>query len=231
VLVAVLAAGFLAGLTAGHGTDDLPSQLAAAGLVALIAAMLLSPLPDRLVWTSLVVLSPICFAIAVRPLDHPETFVGMLVVGITWVATYLPRRLLAIHVLAATAAAAWVLSGHYGDEALVAVALWALIFATVGAVVAALSTALRGARAEVEGIGEAIGAHFYRGVLEPDGSYTEIYVGPGFERLIGRPPLEGEDTGETWMNAAHEADRDGYRSGSPCSAQDRPTSSSTGSSA
>lgn len=213
VLVAVLAAaGILAGLTAGHGTRDLPSQLAAAGLVALIVAMLLSPLPDRVVWPCLVILSPVCFAIGVRPLEHPETFIGMLLVGVTWVAMYLPRRLLAMHVLAATTATAWVLtSGQTGDRTLVAVALWALIFTSVGVVVATLSTALRGARAEVEGIGEAIGAHFYRGVLEPDGSYTETYTGPGIERLIGRTPSEGEDAGTTWMNAVHQADRAGYR--------------------
>lgn len=212
LLVAVLAtAGFLAGLTAGHGADDLPAQLAAAGIVAVIVAMLLAPLPDRLVWVSLVVLSPVCFAVGVRPLDHPETFVGMLLVGVTWVATYLPRKLLALNVLAATGAAAWVLSGHYGDKALVAVALWGLVFTSVGTVVAALSAALRGARADAEVIGDAIGAHFYRGVLEPDGTYTEIYVGPGFERMIGRPPLEGEDTGEAWMRAVHDADREGYR--------------------
>lgn len=213
VLVTVMAlAGFLAGMTAGHGTEDLPSQLAAAGIVVLIVALLLSPLPDAAVWMSLVVLSPACFAIGVRPLDHPEIFIGMLLVGVTWVATYLSRELLVIHVLAATTATAWVLTGsQYGDEALVAVALWALILSSVGAVVAALSTALRGARAEVEGIGDAIGAHFYRGILEPDGSYTEIYTGPGVERLIGRTPSEGEDAGTIWMSAVHEADRDAYR--------------------
>lgn len=213
LLVAVLAgAGFLAGLTAGHGTDDLATQLAAGAIVVLIAAMLVSPLPDGLVWTALVLLAPACFAIGVRPLDHPETFVGMLLVGVTWVAAYLSRKLLVTHLLAATAAAAWVLAGgHYGETMATAVALWALVFVAVGAVVAALSTALRGARDEMEGIGTAIGAHFYRGVLEPDGSYTEIYTGPGFERLIGRAPFEGEDTGDTWMRAVHEADREGYR--------------------
>lgn len=213
VLVTVMAlAGFLAGMTAGHGTDDLPSQLAAAGIVVLIVALLLSPLPDAVVWMSLAVLSPTCFAIGVRPLDHPEIFIGMLLVAVTWVATYLSRQLLVIQVLAATTAAAWVLTGgRYGDEALVAVALWALIFSSVGAVVAALSTALRGARAEVEGIGDAIGAHFYRGILEPDGGYTEIYTGPGVERLIGHTPSEDEDAGTIWMNAVHRADRVAYR--------------------
>jgi len=212
-LVGVLAAaGFLAGLTAGHGLDDVTSQLAAAGLVAVLVAMLLSPLPDGLVWYSLAALAPACFAIGVGPLDHPETFIGMLLVGVTWIAAYLPRRFLVIHVVAATGAAAWVLTnGHYGDGAALAAGLWALIFTAVAVVVSILSRALRGARAEVEGIAEAIGAHFYRGVLEPDGSYTEMYVGPGFERLIGRPPLDGEATGETWMEAVHEADRDDYR--------------------
>lgn len=213
LLVAVLAAaGFLVGLTAGHGTDGLGSQLAAAAVVAVIVALLLSPLPDGPVWTALVVLAPACFAIGVRPLDHPETFLGMLLVGVIWVAAYLSRRLLVLHVLAATAAAAWVLTGsHYGETAVASIGLWALVFASVGAVVAALSAALRGARDEMEGIGTAIGAHFYRGVLEPDGGYTEIYTGPGFERLIGRAPLEGEDTGKTWMQAVHDADREGYR--------------------
>jgi diguanylate cyclase (GGDEF)-like protein len=213
LLVGVLAAaGFLAGLTAGHGTDDLATQLVAGALVVLMAAMLVSPLPDGVVWVALVLLAPACFAIGVRPLDHPETFVGMLLVGVTWVAAYLSRKLLVTHVLAATAAAAWVLTGgHYGETAAAAITLWALIFAAVGAVVTALSTALRGARDEMEGIGTAIGAHFYRGVLEPDGDYTEIYTGPGFERLIGRAPFDGEDTGETWMQAVHEADRESYR--------------------
>jgi diguanylate cyclase (GGDEF)-like protein len=213
LLVAVLAAaGFLAGLTAGHGTDDLATQLVAGAVVVLIAAMLVSPLPDGLVWAALVLLAPACFAIGVRPLDHPETFVGMLLVGVTWVAAYLSRKLLATHLLAATAAAAWVLTGgHYGEAVAAATALWALVFVAVGAVVAGLSTALRGARDEMEGIGTAIGAHFYRGVLEPDGGYTELYTGPGFERLIGRAPLEDEDTGDTWMQAVHEADREGYR--------------------
>jgi len=133
LLVGVLAAaGFLAGLTAGHGTDDLATQLVAGALVVLIAAMLVSPLPDGVVWVALVLLAPACFAIGVRPLDHPETFVGMLLVGVTWVAAYLSRKLLVTHVLAATAAAAWVLTGgNYGETAAAAIALWALIFAAV----------------------------------------------------------------------------------------------------
>lgn len=212
-LVGILATtGFAVGLATGGGADDLRSELAAAAILAVIVALLVSRLPDRVVWLSLVILSPACFAVGVRPLDHPETYVGMLLVGVTWVAAYLPRRLLVIHVLASTMATAWVLSGsHYDDKGLTAAMVWAVIFSSVGFVVAALSSALRGARAEAEGIGEAIGAHFYRGVLEPDGAYTEIYVGPGFERLIGRRPLEGEDTGATWMRAVHAADRDGYR--------------------
>lgn len=213
MLVAVMAAaGFAAGLSAGHGTRDLPSQAAAAAIVVLIVAMLLAPLPDTIVWPSLVVLSPACFAIAVRPLDHPEIFVGMLVVGVTWVATHLSRRLLAVHVLMATAAAGWVLDGgRFGGQALVATTLWALIFTVVGTVVAALSTGLRSAYAEAEGIGDAVGAHFYRGVLEPDGSYTKVYTGAGLDRLVGRAPLDGEDAGALWMDAVHPADRSPYR--------------------
>ena len=212
-LVGVMAAGgFVAGLTAGRGTEDLPSQAAAAGIVAVIVVVLLAPLPDRVVWLSLVLLSPACFAVGVRPLDHPDIFIAMLLVGIAWVATYLPRRLLAIHVLAATLATAWVLAGdRVLSEALVATALWALVFSAVGAIVATLTTALRRARAEVERIGEAIGAHFYRGVLEPDGSYTEVYTGPGVERLLGRAPFDAEDAGALWMDAVHPADLDGYR--------------------
>jgi diguanylate cyclase (GGDEF)-like protein len=117
-----------------------------------------------------------------------------------------------MHVLVATAAAGWVLlEGQFGDQALVATALWALIFSVVGTVVASLSTALRTAYAEVEGIGDAVGAHFYRGVLEPDGSYTEVYTGSGLDRLLGRTPADDEDAGALWMDAVHPADRGSYR--------------------
>lgn len=211
LVAGLAAAGFLAGLLAGDGSGAPLSQLAAGGLVALIAAALVSPLPDRAVWLALAVLGPVCFAIGAKPLDHPENFVGLLLVGTTWVAAYLPRSLLAAHVLAATGAAAWVLNGHDGHNALAAIVLWTVVFASVGAVVTSLAAALRSAHDRVESIGDAVGAHFYRGVLEPDGSYTESYAGAGFERLIGRPPYEGEDTGATWMSAVHEDDRGGYR--------------------
>ncbi len=212
-LVAVLTVvGFLAGLTAGHGTAGPGAQTAAAAIVVVIVALLLSPLPDGLVWTGLVVLGPACFAIGARALDNPEMFLGMLLVGIVWVAAFLSWRLLLTHLVATAAAAAWVLTGvHHGGTAIASIGLWAVVFTTTGVVIAALVAALHGARDEAKEIGAAIGAHFYRGVLEPDGRYTETYTGPGGERLIGRAPLEGEDAGETWMLAVHADDREGYR--------------------
>ncbi len=213
-LVAVMAAaGFTAGLTTNGGMDAIGSQLTAAAILAVIVAMLAAPVPGRIAWPGLVLLSPLCFAIGVRPLEHPDVFVGMLLVGITWVATYLSRPLLVTHVVAATAAAGWVLSGTtLGQRPVVATALWALVFALVGTVVASLAGALRRARAEVEEIGAAIGAHFYRGVLEPDGSYAEAYTGPGIDRLIGRIPAEHEDAGAAWMSAVHPDDLAVYTS-------------------
>lgn len=48
----------------------------------------------------------------------------MLLISVTWVATYLPVRLLAIQVLAAATAAAWVIGAHAHEaQPLVLVAL------------------------------------------------------------------------------------------------------------
>lgn len=211
LVTALAAAGFLAGSTAGRSDDALTAQLVALGIVGVIVVLLLSPLRDGVVWAGLVVLAPVCFAVGVQPLDHPETFLGMLLVGVAWVAAYLSRPLLVTHVLATTAAAAWVLAGgHDGEPTVAAVGLWALIFVAVGALVSSLSSLVRGAHDEMEEIGTAIGAHFYRGVLEPDGSYTELYTGSGFERFLGRVPCDGEDTGETWVRAVHAEDRERY---------------------
>lgn len=211
-LVAVLATGgFVVGLAAGGGTEVVASQGAAAAVLATIVALLTLPLPDRLVWPGVAVLAPTCFVVGVHQLDHAEIFVGMQLAGITWFAANLSTRLLALHIAACAAASAFITANQPGHGPWpVTAALWALVFVVVGASVSVLASAARSAQQHVEGVGEAIGAHFYRGYIAPDGAYVETWTGPGIERLLGRVPQAGEDAGAMWMDAVHPDDRPGY---------------------
>jgi diguanylate cyclase (GGDEF)-like protein len=54
-----------------------------------------------------------------------------------------------------------------------------------------------------------VGCHVYTGEVLPDGSYQEIYTGPGIELFLGG---DGEtDLTTAWNNAVHPDDREAYR--------------------
>src|SRR5271170_2401932 len=54
-----------------------------------------------------------------------------------------------------------------------------------------------------------VGCHVYTGEVLPDGSYREIYTGPGIELFLGGEPPA--DLTEGWNNAVHPDDREAYR--------------------
>jgi diguanylate cyclase (GGDEF)-like protein len=54
-----------------------------------------------------------------------------------------------------------------------------------------------------------VGCHVYTGEVLPDGTYSEIYTGPGIELFLGDEP--GPDLGVAWNTAVHPDDRDAYR--------------------
>lgn len=56
-----------------------------------------------------------------------------------------------------------------------------------------------------------IGCHVYTGELHPDGSYEEIFTGPGLDLLIGGAPGPDEDLSTLWNAYVHPDDLDRYR--------------------
>jgi diguanylate cyclase (GGDEF)-like protein len=54
-----------------------------------------------------------------------------------------------------------------------------------------------------------VGCHVYTGEVLPDGSYQEIYTGPGIELFLGGEP--GSDLTDAWNTAVHPEDREAYR--------------------
>jgi diguanylate cyclase (GGDEF)-like protein/PAS domain S-box-containing protein len=56
-----------------------------------------------------------------------------------------------------------------------------------------------------------IGCHVYTGELLPDGSYREVFTGPGLELLIGGQPETGEDASTLWNTYVHPDDFERYK--------------------
>jgi diguanylate cyclase (GGDEF)-like protein/PAS domain S-box-containing protein len=56
-----------------------------------------------------------------------------------------------------------------------------------------------------------IGCHVYTGELHPDGSYREVFTGPGLELLIGGEPDSGEDYSTLWNTYVHPDDFERYK--------------------
>jgi diguanylate cyclase (GGDEF)-like protein/PAS domain S-box-containing protein len=56
-----------------------------------------------------------------------------------------------------------------------------------------------------------IGCHVYTGELHPDGSYREVFTGPGLELLIGGQPDTGEDPSTLWNTYVHPDDFERYK--------------------
>jgi diguanylate cyclase (GGDEF)-like protein len=73
----------------------------------------------------------------------------------------------------------------------------------------ALSAGLS-AEALLAGLVSALEDHVYRGLVLPDGTYQELYTGPGLEGLLGGPVPSGPDAGDYWNDAVHEEDRAAY---------------------
>ncbi|HEX3824929.1 MAG TPA: EAL domain-containing protein [Mycobacteriales bacterium] len=57
-----------------------------------------------------------------------------------------------------------------------------------------------------------VGCHVYTGEVLPDGSYQEVYTGPGIEIFLGGDPAPGTDLSAAWNSAVHPDDREAYRS-------------------
>jgi diguanylate cyclase (GGDEF)-like protein/putative nucleotidyltransferase with HDIG domain len=66
------------------------------------------------------------------------------------------------------------------------------------------------AEALLAGLVSALEDHVYRGMVLPDGTYQELYTGPGLERLLGGPVPSGPNAGDYWNDAVHEEDRAAY---------------------
>ncbi len=209
-LIGVMAAvGFALGITVGGSAEALGEQFMAFALLLLVVGLVMLPLPERIRWPWVAVLCPLCFAVGVRPLDSPEAFIGLLVVPVAWIAAFLPVRLSVLHLVVATCAVWWVLAqGEFAGRTAAATGLWLVIFLAVSILVGALARGLRRAQAEVDGIGDAIGIHFYRGALQPDGTYVETYTGAGLERLLGGRLPHNADAGQIWDDAVHPDDHE-----------------------
>jgi diguanylate cyclase (GGDEF)-like protein/PAS domain S-box-containing protein len=57
-----------------------------------------------------------------------------------------------------------------------------------------------------------IGCHVYTGELHPDGSYREVFTGPGLNLLIGGEPDSREDPSTLWNTYVHPDDFERYKS-------------------
>ncbi len=56
-----------------------------------------------------------------------------------------------------------------------------------------------------------VGCHIYSGCVLPDGTYQEIFTGPGVELFLGGRPDPGSDLSTAWNSAVHPDDRQTYR--------------------
>jgi diguanylate cyclase (GGDEF)-like protein len=57
-----------------------------------------------------------------------------------------------------------------------------------------------------------VGCHVYTGEVLHDGSYVEVYTGPGIEMFLGGVPAPDADLSAAWNNAVHPDDRESYQS-------------------
>jgi diguanylate cyclase (GGDEF)-like protein/PAS domain S-box-containing protein len=57
-----------------------------------------------------------------------------------------------------------------------------------------------------------VGCHVYTGEVLPDGSYRELFTGPGIEQFVGGSLDDNADLTAAWNNAVHPDDRDTYQS-------------------
>jgi diguanylate cyclase (GGDEF)-like protein len=57
-----------------------------------------------------------------------------------------------------------------------------------------------------------VGCHVYTGEVREDGTYTEVYTGPGIEIFLGGMPAPGADLSAAWYSAVHPEDRAVYMS-------------------
>jgi diguanylate cyclase (GGDEF)-like protein len=57
-----------------------------------------------------------------------------------------------------------------------------------------------------------VGCHVYTGEVLPDGSYRELFTGPGIEQFVGGSLDDHADLTAAWNNAVHPDDRDSYQS-------------------
>ena len=55
-----------------------------------------------------------------------------------------------------------------------------------------------------------VGCHVYSGEVELDGTYRELYTGPGIEIFLGGKPDPDADLSVAWARAVHPDDRDAY---------------------
>jgi diguanylate cyclase (GGDEF)-like protein len=55
-----------------------------------------------------------------------------------------------------------------------------------------------------------VGCHIYTGEVLEDGTYIEIYAGPGIELFLGREVEDDMDLSAAWNLAVHPEDRDAY---------------------
>jgi diguanylate cyclase (GGDEF)-like protein len=55
-----------------------------------------------------------------------------------------------------------------------------------------------------------VGCHVYTGEVLPDGSYRELFTGPGIELFIGGKVDEHTDLSAAWNNSVHPEDRETY---------------------
>lgn len=57
-----------------------------------------------------------------------------------------------------------------------------------------------------------VGCHVYTGEVLHDGTYRELYTGPGIDMFLGGMPEPGADLSAAWNTAVHRDDREIYRS-------------------
>jgi diguanylate cyclase (GGDEF)-like protein len=65
-----------------------------------------------------------------------------------------------------------------------------------------------------------VGCHVYTGEVQLDGTYKEIYTGPGIELFVGGDLAADEDLALAWNNAVHVDDRSAYQSAATVGSDD-----------
>jgi diguanylate cyclase (GGDEF)-like protein/PAS domain S-box-containing protein len=56
-------------------------------------------------------------------------------------------------------------------------------------------------------VAEVAGDHLYAGAVAPDGTYEQLFTGPGLEELLGGPLPAGVEPAAAWVAAVHPDDR------------------------